>query len=464
MDPVQFEVRHFDISPTVVPAGKRTTVTLKGHGGYHAFYDDLDYQVRIIPKEKRDYLINDDFNIDEYANECNIVDAVCKDGVLSFEYTFEGEQEWAIALRCKNGEEDFLKYYNPWRVMFRQRWSLIDWNEFRYFFRLYSVEEDLYGLKPFKGDLHTHTDYSDGTDTPELFCGYYRGYGYDFIAITDHYEYDGSIRAVERMKELDTGFKVFLGEEVHVIPSGGLFHIVNFNGKSSVNKKILADYEGVKAEVFELAKSFEGLSERDSQELAWFKWITDEIRKVGGMPICAHPFDTINFAYNTPTNITVEALKRGFFDAYELLNCSLPGANNQIALYFDLLRQGLNIPAVGTTDSHGSTDHGMCHCANNSTVVFAKNAEAIPDAIRNMMCTAVSHQPEQRPVAYGSFRLVKYTCFLLENYFPLHNELCKASSVLQTEYFKGNTELKPAIEAAEERIAAYDKRFFGKEF
>lgn len=461
---LKFELRCFTISPTIVPAGKKTTVSIKGYGGYHSFFDDLDYEVRIVPKEKRDYLVNDDFNITKYTEECNVVDAYSKDGTLYFDYTFEGEQEWFIEFRTKNGPEDYLKHYNRWQNMFRDIWGREGWDNFRYDFRVYSLLPDLYELTPFRGDLHTHTDYSDGSEVPEIFCANYRGFGYDFVAVTDHYDYSGSQRAIEKMNELDTNFTVFPGEEVHVIPSGGRFHVVNFNGKASVNTKILDDYEGVKKEVFDLAKEIEGLSERDAQELAWTYWITKEIRKVGGLSIYAHPFDCVCHMYNCPTNITIEALKRNYVDVYEVLNC----ADSQIedlttSLYYDLRSQGLKIPIVGSTDSHQSTDYGQGHhTADYSTIVFAKSIDEVPDAIMDLRSVAVSHPLGEETHIHGSFRLVKYAYFLMDNFYRLHAERCKASSVLMLEYFRGDKSLKPAIEAAERKISEYKNAFFGK--
>ncbi|WMT90453.1 PHP domain-containing protein [Pelagibacterium sp. H642] len=44
----------------------------------------------------------------------------------------------------------------------------------------------------FKGNLHTHSDRSDGALSPEEVCRRYRAAGYDFLAITDHFlrQYD----------------------------------------------------------------------------------------------------------------------------------------------------------------------------------------------------------------------------------------------------------------------------------
>ena len=37
-----------------------------------------------------------------------------------------------------------------------------------------------------KGNLHTHTFWSDGDDFPEMVAEWYRAHGYNFLALTDH--------------------------------------------------------------------------------------------------------------------------------------------------------------------------------------------------------------------------------------------------------------------------------------
>ena len=41
-------------------------------------------------------------------------------------------------------------------------------------------------LKWYKGNLHTHSLWSDGNDFPEQICDWYRDNGYNFLAISDH--------------------------------------------------------------------------------------------------------------------------------------------------------------------------------------------------------------------------------------------------------------------------------------
>jgi hypothetical protein len=42
------------------------------------------------------------------------------------------------------------------------------------------------GLKWFRGNIHTHSLWSDGNDFPEMIMDWYKSRGYDFIALSDH--------------------------------------------------------------------------------------------------------------------------------------------------------------------------------------------------------------------------------------------------------------------------------------
>src|SRR5690606_2452567 len=41
-------------------------------------------------------------------------------------------------------------------------------------------------LRWWKGNIHTHTLWSDGDDFPEMVAEWYRTHGYDFLALSDH--------------------------------------------------------------------------------------------------------------------------------------------------------------------------------------------------------------------------------------------------------------------------------------
>ena len=53
----------------------------------------------------------------------------------------------------------------------------------------------------FKGNLHTHSLWSDGDDFPEMIADWYKTKGYDFLALTEHNTIANSIRWVDAEKD-----------------------------------------------------------------------------------------------------------------------------------------------------------------------------------------------------------------------------------------------------------------------
>lgn len=79
-----------------------------------------------------------------------------------------------------------------------------------------------------RGNLHTHSNRSDGALPPAEVCRRYRAEGYDFIALTDHFIglYDYPI--VDTLPFRADGFTTILGAELHSGPmaNGELWHIL----------------------------------------------------------------------------------------------------------------------------------------------------------------------------------------------------------------------------------------------
>ena len=90
------------------------------------------------------------------------------------------------------------------------------------------------------------------------------------------------------------------------------------------------------------------------------------------------------------------------------------------------IERGSMIPLVGNTDSHNAAEVLGSHF----TVVFVKNNEFenIAHALKNSFAAAVikSCGAGRADQVYGSYRLVRYTHFLLKNYFVEHDDLCAA--------------------------------------
>lgn len=79
-----------------------------------------------------------------------------------------------------------------------------------------------------KGNLHTHSTRSDGTQPPQEVCRLYEQGGYDFIALTDHFLEQYGFPITDTSPFRSAGFTTILGAELHTgaIENGSVWHIV----------------------------------------------------------------------------------------------------------------------------------------------------------------------------------------------------------------------------------------------
>jgi DNA polymerase (family 10) len=85
-----------------------------------------------------------------------------------------------------------------------------------------------------RGDLHMHTDYSDGRDPLQSMVATCAALGYEYIAITDHSQSAGASRTlsvaslrrqmddIERLQERYPSMRILKGVEVDILPDGRL--------------------------------------------------------------------------------------------------------------------------------------------------------------------------------------------------------------------------------------------------
>jgi len=79
-----------------------------------------------------------------------------------------------------------------------------------------------------RGNLHTHSNRSDGALEPEEVCRRYKAEGYDFIAVTDHFVGAYGFPIVDTSPFRDNQFTTILGAELHSgrMQNGELWHIL----------------------------------------------------------------------------------------------------------------------------------------------------------------------------------------------------------------------------------------------
>ena len=80
----------------------------------------------------------------------------------------------------------------------------------------------------FRGNLHTHSNRSDGGLEPEEVCRRYREQGYDFLALTDHFVGEFGYPIVDTAPFRTNAFTTILGAEVHTgrMRNGEIWHLL----------------------------------------------------------------------------------------------------------------------------------------------------------------------------------------------------------------------------------------------
>ena len=70
------------------------------------------------------------------------------------------------------------------------------------------------GGRWYRGNLHTHSDRSDGVAPPEQVLSAYRAAGYDFLVLTDHFEARWGWAVTDTAAARDDGFTTLIGAEL----------------------------------------------------------------------------------------------------------------------------------------------------------------------------------------------------------------------------------------------------------
>ena len=300
---------------------------------------------------------------------------------------------------------------------------------------VYALEEDLYALTPYKGDNHLHSFYSDGTESPEYMAAYCRRLGYDYVVLTDHYQYEPSLRAADVLSPFRSDFLVIPGEEIHS-PNNPV-HIINLGGCKSVNAWYREDPEAYESSVQRHMKTIqEPMTPHARYATAASMAMFEKIREADGVAILCHPGWIKDHTLQQEQDITDCLFDRRCFDALELIagGAGETGTQLQVSYY-----QGKeHMPVLGSSDAHRTSEGHLT--LGNYTIVFAAelSMKAIKSAIRNGYCVAACVNK-----LYGPYRLVLYAYFLLEHVFPQHDRICSLQGKEMIGFACGKAEVKP---------------------
>lgn len=416
----------YDIYPKVVKAGAASPITVTALDRHCFFQEGKDYCVTIIPRNH--------ITADTAAPDYPVIPVKAHENSLHFSACFEEEQPHVILVR------DEAKTLCELSV--------------------YSVFDDLYGLFPFRGNMHCHSFRSDGIESPELVAANYRKAGFDFLAITDHDFYPPSLEAIAAFEGLDLDFKLFPGEEVHT-PRNKI-HILNFAGNQSVNQ-FFRDYPDIyEKEVREIQQELNLSDSQEDFEYAASTWVFRKIKEFGGMSILAHPNWIIDGAYNIPPRQYLTFLKERPYDALELINGGNSPYENaqQLAIWHDACCRQINVPVVGNDDSHGTVNGKWFNIGMTYVLAGSAEKQDLIEAIKKGLCIAVERYHGETPRYYGNGRLVSLFSFLDRTYFPLHDELCAQEGFFLTAHLQGNPVGEKGLRLLKGQTLQMQKKYF----
>ncbi len=333
-------------------------------------------------------------------------------------------------------------------------------------FHIYSLKPDLFALRPYKGDIHMHSYRSDGREAPGYVIGAGRRAGLDFMALTDHYNYVASLEAIELFKNLPLDLKIFPGEEVH--PPDNPVHFVSFGAREGITELYRTDQKVYRQEVQSIMNKLGNLPPGvDRFQYASSVWAFEKIRERGGLGIFAHPYWQYGNANYISYALVDYIFETAIFDALELVSGfgwdelqEVDVNNLQLNKYIEARSKGQKIPVVGISDSHSCEENDKF--GRYYTICFAPSAE-LPDlikAIKEERSVAIETPAGKLPRAFGPYRLVAYTHFLLRYVLPLHDEMCFEEGRLMVEYAGGKKEVIEELKLLQGQVKKYYERIW----
>lgn len=431
---VRQENRFYDVLPRLVPADQDAVVEIVPLHEHVRFKTNCTYTVTYAPMISLPQ--------DRGWAPGKKIAVVPENGRLRIAMFFEGEQEHVFVLQSTTGDKTTTIGE----------------------FHVYSLADDLYRLRPYKGDFHMHSHYSDGVESPAYVAGACRRAGLHFMALTDHRHYASSILARDAFAGVPVDLRIYPGEEVHS-PDNPV-HIVSFGANAGITEFYREDQATYRKEVAALMESLPATAAGVNRfQYAACRWVVDRIRARNGMAMFCHPYWVTGNRHNIDEALLDGLFQTQLFDAFELISGDsresiLKNDINalQVARYYEERAKGRRIAVCGISDCHGverSDNFGRYF-----TVCFAPSAD-LPDliaAIKDLRSVAVECPGGELPRSYGPFRLVRYTHFLLREVFPQHDELCFEEGRLMIQHASGDRSAAARLAALQGQTAAFYSR------
>ncbi len=337
---------------------------------------------------------------------------------------------------------------------------------------LYCLNKEMMQLRPLKGDLHMHSIYSDGRATPFAMVMASLDAGMDFVSVTDHDSYEGSLKAIQKAKENSIDILVLRGEEVSVggkkdmSVSQGNGHILSINANKSIEdqRKDIRKYEKELQTIAASLKKEDIDKNIDVSHYAKNIWVINKIKEAKGISILAHPnWVYKDGKYHLHQAFYKEMLKSSHLDGVEVFGEEKIKEHNNMTHLTALQTKNIHkyLAPFANSDAHDS-DHEI---GDRFTILFAKNksASSVVKAMKKGLCCAVFKRENYEHQFIGKDELAQYVYFLIKEYYPKHTNLKSRLEKLYIDQLINEEIFDKKINNVRKKLEEHTNNFYGIE-
>ncbi len=334
---------------------------------------------------------------------------------------------------------------------------------------LYCLDKKMIELRPLKGDLHMHSIYSDGKTTPFAMALASLEAGMDYISITDHDSYDGSLQAIEKVKQNNIDLLVLKGEEVSVggkvdmSTAQGNGHILSIHANKSIEeqRKNSKKYEKELQDIVKQLKNENIDKNIDLLHYAKNIWVINKIKEAKGISILAHPnWVYRDGKYHLHQAFYKEMLKSSNLDGVEVFGEEKIKEHNNMTHLTALQTKNRHkyLAPFANSDAHDS-DHEV---GERFTILFVKEKSAsnVITAIQEGLACAVFKREHYEHQFIGKDKLAQYVYYLIKEYYPKHYSLKNRLAKLYLDQLINGESFEKKINMVKQKLENHTNSFF----
>ena len=341
--------------------------------------------------------------------------------------------------------------------------------DFRYV-KLLTVDQNTLQYRPFKGNVHQHSNVSDGKLNPKDHVAYARIGGMDFIGVSDHYEYKQNKSVLAFAAECKSDLTVYPAEEMHT--PGAVLHSLSIGATKShsVRKRTPEFMKAVQPELDKLIKKFPDRSKEELQPWADAMILARRAKADGALVVYCHPAWRPRYYMNNTFAMIDFVIRSKEFHAVEIINGSMANRSRRDnldawAVFHEIcIETGARIPVISSSDSHNVSVAGY---RRTYTLMFAPDCtfSSFKDAVLSgrtvASCDLSEDTKPPQPLHLGASQYVRYANFLDEaGYWVNHDKITKKQGELILKYQKGDQTALTEIANLAEELKQFRKNFF----